>query len=78
MDMSRRIALSRRCIFLKKIPDDVDEQSIGQSISGVENCQRHIYFNLEQPETRWIVLLTTIEGIRYTFLSGRSSKNCLA
>ena len=66
MDMSNRIALSRRCILLKKVPNDVDEQCIGQCISRVENCQRHSEFNLEQSETGWIVLLTSIEGIRYT------------
>ena len=60
--MSSRIALSRRCILLKKVPDDVDEKCLGQCISGVKHCHRHNEFSLDKPETRWIVWLTTIEG----------------
>uniref|UniRef100_A0A8B8E811 Poly [ADP-ribose] polymerase n=1 Tax=Crassostrea virginica TaxID=6565 RepID=A0A8B8E811_CRAVI len=62
MDMSSRIALSRRCILLKKVPDDVDEKCLSQCISGVKHCHRHNEFSLDKPETRWIVRLTTIEA----------------
>ncbi|XP_065925390.1 protein mono-ADP-ribosyltransferase PARP14 isoform X4 [Magallana gigas] len=60
--MSTRESLSRRCILLKQVPDDIDEECIRRRIHGVEKSHRYNEFSLEPCEVRWVVLLANIES----------------
>jgi phosphoribosyl-AMP cyclohydrolase len=62
LTMCSREALSRRCVLVKEVNEDVDEDCLTTCVQGVESCHRHNELSLSKGEIRWIVLLRTESG----------------
>ncbi|XP_061170950.1 uncharacterized protein LOC133180439 [Saccostrea echinata] len=56
--MCGRESLSRRCVLVKQVPEELEEDCI-YSIHGVEKFHRHNELSIGSGEVRWIVLLTS-------------------